>query len=423
MTEAPQRKSLLNTAAVYVLSNVLGAAIPFVLMPVLTRRLVPADYGITAMFSTTLSVLGAFAGLSVHGAVSLRYFQRDGFDLREYVGTALSVLAISTGSLLILVFAFRHSLSSWIGIPENWLLAAVIVAGANFISQIRLVLWQSETQPFRYMVFQVASSLTNFASSIALVVIADLHYVGRLIAMTSTAALMAVIALVSLVRGGHVRFGFNGTAAVDAIRFGVPLIPHTIGALVITLADRFLVTKFAGVDHTGVYMVGAQIGMIIGILADAANKAYAPWVFAKLEHIDATAKQRIVRLTYVYFVAITALALALSAIAPWFLGFFVGPRFYGSARFVFWLAMAGAFQGMYFMVANFIYYAKKTELLASVTFVAGIANVTLNYFLIRSRGAIGAAEATCIAYLISFLGTWAVSARAYEMPWFGEKRR
>lgn len=164
-------------------------------------------------------------------------------------------------------------------------------------------------------------------------------------------------------------------------------------------------------------MVGVQLSMVVGLLADAANKAYSPWLYAKLETATDAEKHHIVKLTYLYFVAIAALALALSAAAPWFIRFLVGPRFYGAAMFVLWLSLGAAFRGMYLMVTDFVFYAKRTDLLAAVTFSTAIMNVALNYVLIRTRGAIGAAEATCVAYLLSFLGTWFVSARVYPMPW------
>ena len=51
-------KPLLQNAAVYSLSNILNAAIPFLLLPILTRVLLPADYGVLAMFNATLGILG-----------------------------------------------------------------------------------------------------------------------------------------------------------------------------------------------------------------------------------------------------------------------------------------------------------------------------------------------------------------------------
>jgi Na+-driven multidrug efflux pump len=47
---------------------------------------------------------------------------------------------------------------------------------------------------------------------------------------------------------------------------------------------------------------------------------------------------------------------------------------------------------------------------------AGI-NVILNYFFIKANGAIGAAQATIVTFLIIFILTWILSARVYKMPW------
>ena len=70
-------KRLVNSTATYTLANVINSAIPFLLLPVLTRVLAPAEYGVVTMFATVVSVLTAFTGLSIHGAVSVRHFDAD----------------------------------------------------------------------------------------------------------------------------------------------------------------------------------------------------------------------------------------------------------------------------------------------------------------------------------------------------------
>lgn len=61
---------------------------------------------------------------------------------------------------------------------------------------------------------------------------------------------------------------------------------------------------------------------------------------------------------------------------------------------------------------------KKTYFL---TFIAGIticSNILFNYVLIKYKGAIGAAWAVCLAFLIRFILTWFFAQKAYPMPWF-----
>lgn len=70
-----------------------------------------------------------------------------------------------------------------------------------------------------------------------------------------------------------------------------------------------------------------------------------------------------------------------------------------------------------FMVVNYIFYVKKTYILAWITFLSAAINIVLNYFLIRANGAIGAAQATAITFFVSFILTWILSAKVYNMPW------
>src|SRR5690606_13004257 len=94
-------RSLLGPALIYAVSNGLAAGLPLLLLPILTRTLTPDEYGLVAMFSVVVTAFGALTGLSVHGAVSMRYFDRDSLDFPRYVGSCLAILAVSTcGTLL-----------------------------------------------------------------------------------------------------------------------------------------------------------------------------------------------------------------------------------------------------------------------------------------------------------------------------------
>jgi O-antigen/teichoic acid export membrane protein len=72
---------------------------------------------------------------------------------------------------------------------------------------------------------------------------------------------------------------------------------------------------------------------------------------------------------------------------------------------------------MYYMVANYIFYAGATHMLAWITFATAVANVAFNYVLIKMHGAVGAAQASALALFTSFVLTWMLSARVYRMPW------
>lgn len=409
--------ALLRSSAVYTLSSVVSAAIPFLIMPVLTRYLTPADYGTVSMMTVLVGIVSPFIGLNIHGAIGVRYFDRSHHDLPRYIGNCFLLLVGSTVIVSFLLWLFATPISSLTAFPRQWLSVVVLLSVGQFVSLILLTLWQVQDQPYRYASFQVLQTVLNVSLTLLLVVALQMNWQGRVAAQAIAVALFAAAALVLLVRGSWIKPVFDRGDMRHALKFGVPLIPHALGAMLITQTDRIFITNMVSIADTGIYTVGFQMGMIIELLTSSFNKAYAPWLYQRLGENDAAKKREIVRLTYLYFCVVLLLAVLLTLLMPWFLSFFVGREFSGSAKYTAWLAIGFAFSGMYYMVANYVFYAGATHILAWVTFITALVNIVMNYVLIRINGAVGAAQASALAFFISFVLTWALSARAYPMPW------
>jgi O-antigen/teichoic acid export membrane protein len=293
----------------------------------------------------------------------------------------------------------------------------VLVAAGQCLVAVTLTLWQVRGMPVRYGAFQVLQTLTNVALTLALVVVLKRGWAGRVEAQALSVTAFALAAVAILRKEGWLRFSWNSGDVRHALGFGVPLIPHALGAMLITQTDRVFITTMVGVGETGVYMVGFQAAMVLELLAASFNQAYVPWLFARLKENDPAQKRRIVGFTYLCFAGILVLALALALFLPWFLSFFVGRDFTGAGRYTAWIVLGFAFNGMYYLVANYIFFAGATHVLGWITLTTALTNVLLNYLLITANGALGAAQASAAAFFMSFALTWALSAKVFPMPW------
>ncbi len=163
--------SLLSGSTIYVVSNVFNAAIPFVLLPVLTRYLAPAEYGLVGMFLLTLTLLGAFTRLSVHGTVNRKYFDRGfGADLSAYITCCATIVLASTSLVLLIVYLFRNPLAEWIGLSTNSLLLAVVASAMANLATMHLGQWQVRKQGVYFGISEVGRSLLNAGFSIFVVI-------------------------------------------------------------------------------------------------------------------------------------------------------------------------------------------------------------------------------------------------------------
>ena len=383
----------------------------------MTRYLTPTDYGIVATFNVLLGVMVVCVGLSMHGAINVNFFKLNKNELKEYIGNVFSVLFSNFLLVFIIVYILKSYFSFFTKFPENWIPYIVLVALFQSIFAIALGLWRVEQKSLPYGLFQISRTILNVSLSVVFVVLLDWGWQGRILGVIATSVIFGILSIFVIYKREYIKFSFNKKYIKDALFFGIPLIPHALGGWIITGIDRIFINSMVGVAATGLYSVGYSVGMIIGLLAHSFNLAWSPFLFEKLKENNYLTKVKIVKFTYLYDVGIIILALALSFIAPYFLKFFVSKNFYFAYKYVLWIALGYAFQGMYFMVVNYIFYIKKTYILAWVTFTSAGINIVLNYFFIKANGAIGAAQATTITFFVQFIMVWILSSKVYRMPW------
>lgn len=415
-------RRLFGSAGVYTVANLLTALVPLLLMPVLTRVLPPAEYGLLAMFTVLIGIASPVVGLSVHSAVQRRFYDAD-IDLPSYIVSTIFILVVSSVAVLAIAYALGRPIEWLSQFPRAWLWAVIVASAAQFIVSLRLVAWQVRKKAHAYGALQLTRALLVLGVSIALVIGLGMGWQGAVLGQVVGGALAAGAALLLLHRGGWLNGSVRREYVMNAIAFGVPLVPHAFARYIMIATDRIFVTHAEGLDATGIYMVATQISLGLNMLFTAFNTAYTPWLYERLAENSEETRLRLVRFTWKFFPIAIGMALVTALIAPAFLEVFVGEAYEGAASLVLWLALGAAFNGMYLMVTNYILYAERTGMLTIATVATALINVPLVWLMVSWNGAVGAAQATMLTLLLKFLTTWWMSARTYPMPWFGRRAR
>lgn len=411
-----KKSALFKSSGIYTITNMINASIPFLMMPVLTRYLTPTDYGIVAMFNVLVGFIYPFLGVNIHLALTRQYYEKN-IKIPVYITNGLYILLVSTIISSGIVFLLRNPISELTSFPVEWLWAFILVSSFNVIFQVVQTMFQVQNKAIFFGFYQIFQSLLNISLSIWFVVGIGLNWQGRIEGQVVASIICGVIGICILWKNGFLQISYNKKYVKDILHLGFPLIPFGLGGFLLTISDRVFISNMVGLEETGLYTIGYQFGMIINIFQMSFNKAWLPWLFSKLKENLQTDKVKIVKVTYIYFVILTLMALILSLFAPWIMKMFLGPEFNNSSQFVFWIAIGFAFNGMQKMVVSYIQFEKKNYLLSTITFLTVGINLIANYFLIKINGAIGAAQATAISYLLIFILTWFMSARIVAMPW------
>lgn len=413
-----KKLSFAGKASTYLISSVVNSSIPFLLMPVLTRVLTPADYGIIAMFTLTVSFIGAIVGFGTSGAIGVRYFQLTKEELADYISNCLLITLLSVVLLLFTIVVFEGPLVAFTGIPKDWLYLTVVFAFLQYIVNVRLSLWQVAGSAKKYGIFQISQTFLNASGSLLFVVVLGLGWQGRLIGHGLSLLIFSILGIVLIKKSFSSLQYYSKHYIYDALKFGLPLVPHGVGAMVIFGTDRYVINNLIGATEVGLYLIAIQVASTLGLITDAANKVYGPWLMSNLsKNIDSDQKVLIVRYSYLCMILFILLGCILGFLGPHLLTLVTGSDFHSAGRFLMPLSVSFAFGGCYYIVTNYLFYSNKTHLLAIITFVCGVVNVPLTWGLVLKFGPIGAAWSTLIIQLIFFLMTWIMAQRVYPMPW------
>jgi O-antigen/teichoic acid export membrane protein len=408
---------LFKSSAIYTASNVINTAIPVLLLPVMTRYLTPAEYGIVATFLTGTMIMVSLVGLRLNFAVGRAYVDQSKKGLAEYVGTAFTIFLASLAVNFILLYFVRVPLGAFFNIDPGWVLLIVVVAFCKVCASVLLIIWRMEERAFPYGLFTIAGTAVQIALAILLVVVLGLHWQGRVLSIVISSAALAALAFYILLKKVDIRAGVNRAHAREMLHFGVPLIPAALSGWVLNMSDRLFLSAMVGLEATGLYTAGYALGNVIGILQNSFGLAWLPVVYKKLKSKEPGIKRSLVKFTYLHHVVIIALALTLSFSAPYILSVLVGKEFQGASEFVLLISLGYAFNGMFRMVVCYIGFARRTYLIAVASGTACVVNLVLNYVLIKRNGAIGAAQSTFISFVVLYLVAFYLSSRVYKMPW------
>jgi O-antigen/teichoic acid export membrane protein len=416
--------NFLKNVFIYLASNVLNASIPFILIPILTIYLTPSEYGELAIFQSLVVGFSALVGLSVHGAASRKYFDDVGMNtLKEFNGSCLQILLFTFVFFLLVLILFSNQISILLLVRVDWLYLALISTFCLFIVYLRLAQWQVRGMSMKYSLFSLARSILELALTATLIVYLTMGLEGRIQSIIIINIVFSIIALVSLNYSNLISFFIIRKDHIkEALEFGVTLIPHAIGLFLISSFDRLLINKYLGSSASGLYMVAFQISCVFVVLFDAINKAYSPWLFGKLKINNIDINILIVKLSYICIGVMLIGALVLFWLSPYLLELVLPADYKGASEFVNWLILGQVIGGMYIVVVNYIFYAKKTTGLSVITLLSGGLHVILSLMLIEIYGAVGVAIAFCISKSVQFLLTWWWAIKSHTMPWFTLKK-
>lgn len=402
----------------YSAANIINAAVPFFLLPILTVYLNPEEFGVLSLVQLLFTLSLPFVLMNIHGLFMIEYSKLSFDEFRSFVSSMILIPFFTFIIIQILFFIFSNNLSLLFNIPEKWVILSPIVVLAQSIPTMIPVLFQAKKQPINYGIFKIALTLVNLGLSLFLIVTLSQGLDGRLYGIFYSYILFTGIGFFILLKLDLLSLSVSFTHIKNALKFGIPLVPHTLAGIFLSMSDRIFLSNMLGNESVGIYSVAFQLSSAILIIMTSINQAWVPHLYEKLNsNPTIEEKRKIVIQSYKIMGIMAIITVVFIVTISVIYQIFIDERYYDGINISRLLAIGFMFQGFYFMVTNYIFYMKRSSLLSMITINAAILNIILNYYLISIFGIYGATYTMIICWLLFFIITWIVSNKIYYMPW------
>ena len=321
-----------------------------------------------------------------------------------------SVLAANWLGQLLIGPASSGAAALPMGLLVALTIANTFVAGFYFIPYHMLRIGERTTQ---FIALTFTRSAGTIVARLALVIWARLGVLGIVLADT----LVTVVFTLILARWflPLIRPVFSRAVLKEALRFGLPRVPHSVAQQVISVSDRYFLKAYGTLSDVGLYSIGASFGLALKLFLSAFESAWTPFFLGAMKEKD---PPRIYSTVSTYVVAMLVLLVAgLCALAPAVVALFTTASFHSAATVTPWIALGVMFQGLYLVGSIGLVITKRTTRYPISTGLAAVASLVANILLIPKFGMLGAAWANVIAYFTLAAVTSAFSWQVYPIPY------
>ncbi len=411
-------KRLVSSLAAYQVADLVSKFIAVLLLPVYTRYISPAGYGVVELLGNGVILISILVRFGMIESLLRFYFSDEDQARRDALARrAVGFLLVTTTVVSVVLAAAASPLSK-------------LVLGYHDATTFRIAvlgLWAFTNLEVAYALLRVderlrtyaIASLTNvgitIASSVVLVVVLGKGARGLLLGNYATSTLV-LLGLWWTMRGRLLTRHRSAEAHGVLLRFGLPTVPAEASVYALSIIDRYYIFHHRSPAMAGLYSIAVKLAGTVAFIVRAFQYAWPPLAYSVRDDAEAA---RLYGLVTTYYLLVSGLVVAgLALLGRWVLRLLTAPSFFGAYRALPWVALGWALYGLWVVFLVIAGRAKVTTRNFPAALAGLVTNVVLLLVLVPGLGIAGAGIALCGAYVVMIavmhLLTRRVFAAAFE---------
>jgi O-antigen/teichoic acid export membrane protein len=407
--------SFVSHAATYAIGNVARRLVGFLMLPIYTRYLTPADYGVIGLLTFALSLMEPLFGARLARAIPKFYLEvTDARSKRAVIWGALGLTAtVSAVTVLILVLTRGAGAQLLFGNRSYALVFGLFVTNllTQPVEETGMTYIRMQGRSGLFLGFSMLKLLLQVGLNLLLVV----HWRGGVLGAVESGVISSIATGIWLTVyvARHVRPAFDWALTRRMLQFSWPLWLSGVAGLYIGSSGAMYLRVFGSLSAVGLLELALKFATVVVMLIWTPFwQHFEPMSFGYYREEDGRRKFQVA------FIVISALmfagGLGVSIFAEPVIHVMASESFYAAASVVPILTFGFVLNSLTLFFFFSLMVTDHTKLLSLCQYATAVV-ITIAYLaLVPSLGLIGAAWAQCVAFGASFVLVWIVGARYYD---------
>lgn len=397
-------KLFLENFIVYGLSGIVSKVIPLIMVPIVTRLMPNSSYyGVSDMSNTVIQFCSAFALMGMYDAMYRMFFEKDDEIFKKSIcSTAFLFSCITSFIVFLLMLIFRNIISEKFFGDTQLSYLVYITAMATLVGATNSIVSAPTRMQNKRKIYVIMNFVTPLISySISIPLLLKGHYLIALPLANLIASFLSEFTFLLLNKSWFDFSTVNLGYLKSLLKIGIPLLPNFLIYWVFNSCDRLMITNMLGTTATGIYSVGAKLGMCSQLIYTAFAGGWQYFAFSTMNEKDQVdSNTRIFE--YLGIISFICTFFVFSLAHPiykllfkkdYVLGYIVSP----------YLFLAPLLQMLFQVASNQFLIIKKTWPNFLILSLGAVINILFNLFMIPKIGIEGAAVASMLGYAVSVI--------------------
>jgi O-antigen/teichoic acid export membrane protein len=376
-------KRLLTTTVAYQVGDLVSKVFAVALLPVYTRHVSEADYGIAELLMTAIVLVSILVRLGIGEAlVRYHYVDEDRKRRDALARRAVGFLLVATTVVAIPLALAAAPLSELVIDRRDPAVFRVAVLGLWAFTNLELAyaLLRVDERAKAYAITTLSNVLLTISLTVVLVVVNDEGAFGLLLGNYGASAVVLLGLWWTLRRrllprrGGSEHPQLHSLRAL--LRFGFPTVPADASVYALNLVDRYFIFHKYGAATAGLYALAVKLAGTVAFVVRAFQYSWPPLAYSIKDDDEAA---RFYAFVATYYLLLTGWAVGgLLLLGRWLTRLLAAPDFYEAHVAIPWLALGWALYGLFVI---FVVIAGRAEV-TTRNFPAAAVGLTVNVALL-----------------------------------------